>query len=168
MLNFYLPSIIFSCLFTFSFYFSFSFLSLFSTHSHKKSGKFTPKTWYESGIFLTFGCRFPPKSTNFGTLSSRAHRKEEVQLCRLRIGHTLATHRYLLCGDGRPRCPRCGDNLSVAHALVSCRRLAAERQRFFGSTSLSLKELLGNESGHITQIFRFLSEINFSIIFTQT
>ena len=68
MLNFYLPSIIFSCLFTFSFYFSFPFLSLFSTHSHKKSGKFTPKTWYESGIFFTFGCRFPPKSTNFGTL----------------------------------------------------------------------------------------------------
>ena len=100
--------------------------------------------------------------------SSRTHRKEEVQLCRLRIGHTLVTHRYLLCGGSKPRCSRCGDNLSVAHVLVSCRRLAAERLRYLGSTSLSLEELLGNESGHISQIFRFLSKINFPIIFTQT
>ena len=53
--------------------------------------------------------------------SLRTSRREEVALCRLRIGHTLATHRYLLCGDDRPRCSRCGEDLTVAHVLISCR-----------------------------------------------
>ena len=74
--------------------------------------------------------------------SLRTSRKEEVQLCRLRIGHTLATQRYLLCGDARPSCPRCGENLTVAHVLVSCRHLALERTTYFGSTTLSMKDLL--------------------------
>ena len=99
--------------------------------------------------------------------SLRTSRREEVQLCRLRIGHTLATHRYLLCGNTRPLCSFCGDNLTVAHVLVSCRFLASERGRFFGSTSLSMKELLDDCSGHISQVLNFLAYLNFSIIFSR-
>ena len=61
----------------------------------------------------------------------RTIRVEEVTLCRIRIGHTLATHRYLLCSDPRPRCSRCGEPLTVSHELVSCNRLVAERAIFF-------------------------------------
>ena len=35
------------------------------------------------------------------SFSLRTSRREEVQLCHLRIGRTLATHRYLLCGNTR-------------------------------------------------------------------
>ena len=38
--------------------------------------------------------------------SLRRSRREEVVLCRLRTGHTYATHGYNLCGDDRPRCTR--------------------------------------------------------------
>ena len=100
--------------------------------------------------------------------SFRASRREEVQLCRLRIGHTLATHRHLLCGDSRPRCSRCGESLTVTHVLVSCRYLARERARFLGSTPLSLRNLLDDHSTNICQVLRFLDHINFPIIFSRT
>ena len=48
--------------------------------------------------------------------SLRTSRVEEVTLCRIRIGHTLATHRYLLCGDPRPCCSRCGEPLTVSRS----------------------------------------------------
>ena len=104
--------------------------------------------------------------------SMRTSRREEVQLCRLRIGHTLglATHCHLLCGDSRPRCSRCGENFllsTVAHVLVACPRLSFERGRFFGSTSLTLKELLADGSDHIPQVFHFLANINFPVIFSR-
>ena len=47
--------------------------------------------------------------------------RREVTLCRLRTGHTLASHRYLLCREPKPRCPRCNEFLSISHVLVSCR-----------------------------------------------
>ena len=100
--------------------------------------------------------------------SSRMLRIEEVRLCRLRIGHTLAIHRYLLCGDPRPVCTRCGDHLSVSHVLVSCRCLVSERVRFFGSSRLTVKELLDDTSDHITEVFRFLNHVSFPVIFSPT
>ena len=86
--------------------------------------------------------------------SLRKNRREEVKLCRLRCGHTYATHRYLLCGEERPRCPRCGDNLTVRHALASCCMLRTERTRFFGSSNLALQDL-GDASVYITHVFAF-------------
>ena len=94
-------------------------------------------------------------------------RREEVQLCRLRIGHTLATNRYLLCRDTRPTCSHCEENLTVIHVLVSCRDLALERARFFGGTSLDMKELLDECTGYMSNVFRFLGHPNFSVIFSR-
>ena len=39
------------------------------------------------------------------TSSARSARLEEVTLCRIRIGHTYATHGHLLRGEDRPSCP---------------------------------------------------------------
>ena len=98
--------------------------------------------------------------------SSRNMRVEEVKLCRLRIGHTLATHRYLLCDDSRPRCSRCGDFLSVSHVLVSCTDLAPIRVRYFGARALTLKDLLGDTSSHISAVLKYLDHIKFTIIYS--
>ena len=49
--------------------------------------------------------------------SRRTIRQEEVLLCRLRIGHTRATHCYLL--EGRPLPVCCGVPLSVSYLLLS-------------------------------------------------
>ena len=64
--------------------------------------------------------------------SSRRSRQEEVTLCRLRIGHTYATHGYLLRGEDRPTCPRCCVPLTVAHVLLACPLHGGSRARHLG------------------------------------
>ena len=102
----------------------------------------------------------------FWQSSTRKKRVEEVKLCRLRNGHTYATHMYLLRGEEPPRCARCRDNLTVKHVLDSCQMFSAERTRFFGSNNVSLRDLLGDTSDHISQVFRFLEHIGFDIIYS--
>ena len=45
--------------------------------------------------------------------SSQERRRDELILCRLRIGHTCLTHRHLLVGDKAPVCVSCHERLSV-------------------------------------------------------
>ena len=101
--------------------------------------------------------------------SSRKCRREEVILCRLRTGHTYATHGYLLCGAERPVCPRCQCSLSVKHVLVDCPHLEGERRKHFGVTSsqLTLKNLLCNDSIHIDTkaLFVFITAIDLPVIY---
>ena len=98
--------------------------------------------------------------------SFRKARREEVILCRLRIGHTYATHRYLLRSEGRPLCPRCGDFLTVRHILCSCRELEATYIRYFGRTGLDLRSLLENDSCHIENVLKFIADIRFQAIYS--
>lgn len=99
--------------------------------------------------------------------SSRRCRREEVALCRLRTGHTLATHRYLLCGEARPLCRRCLEPLSVRHVLVSCPDYDLERDRYFGprEQELTLIDLIGRNADMISQILDFLRAICFTVIY---
>ena len=52
--------------------------------------------------------------------SSQERRRDELILCRLRIGHTYLTHRHLLSGDPPPACVGCQECLSVEHILIHC------------------------------------------------
>ena len=52
--------------------------------------------------------------------SSQERRRDELILCRLRIGHAYLTHRHLLCGDPPPVCVGCQERLSVEHILIHC------------------------------------------------
>ena len=97
--------------------------------------------------------------------SLRKNRIEEVALCRLRIGHTLASHRYLLCGDPKPRCSRCNEFLSVSHVLVSCRGLDGMRNRFLGSNSLTMVDLLSDDSVHISNVMTLIHKARFAVIY---
>ena len=98
--------------------------------------------------------------------SLRGSRRQEVLLSRIRIGHTYDTHHYLLCGDDRPLCPRCGDPLSVRHVLTECRGLVAERTQFFGrSVALTLRGLLGELSMSIDDVLAFISHIRLNVIY---
>ena len=55
--------------------------------------------------------------------SYRRCRKDEVVLCRTRIGHTHLTHSYILKKDPPPLCD---------HILVECNHFAQERKDIFG------------------------------------
>lgn len=98
--------------------------------------------------------------------SSRRSRKEEVTLSRLRIGHTHATHMYLVLNEDQPRCPRCREVLTVSHVLVTCTQLAEERRRFFGTDPRSLIELLVDDSPYLSEVLSFLEKIRFGTIYS--
>ena len=59
-------------------------------------------------------------------------RKDEVVLCRARIGHTYMTHSYILKKDPPPQCEHCQCILTVRHILVECNYLAQTRNDIFG------------------------------------
>ncbi|GLV40048.1 hypothetical protein CBL_02933 [Carabus blaptoides fortunei] len=49
-------------------------------------------------------------------------RKLQVTLCRLRIGHTLPTHGYLLQRNDPPICDNCSVPLTVNHIITQCQK----------------------------------------------
>lgn len=97
---------------------------------------------------------------------TRANRREEIVLCRLRLGHTGYTHSYLFDKDPRPDCVRCGCPLTVKHILLECPVYAIERQPLATlcavcEAPLCLKSLLGNEYPNIIDaVFSFLRRID--------
>ena len=110
-----------------------------------------------------------PALTNWSSCS-RKSRHQEVVLCRLRIGHTYATHGHLLRGEERPQCPCGNEPLTVAHVLLTCQRYAEKRRRILGCIPLTvpLRQLLGDDSPWIgnNSIFSFIRDIDFPVIFS--
>ena len=102
--------------------------------------------------------------------SLRRSREDEVALCRLRIGHTYATHGYHLRGEDRPKCTHCGETLTVAHVLLTCRRLAGKRTHHLGHlpSTVTLTHLLGDDSRWIQDgsILSFIRTVEFPVIFS--
>ena len=64
--------------------------------------------------------------------SYRRCRKDDVVLCRARIGHTYLAHSYILKNDAPPQCEHCQYILTVRHILVECNHLARTRNYMFG------------------------------------
>ena len=102
--------------------------------------------------------------------SLHRNRRDEVCLCRLRIGHTYATHGYLLCGDDRPECSECRVPLTVAHVLLTCPKYSGSRRRHLGhiAQDITLRHLLGDDSMWIRtgRLFSFVSDIRFPVIYS--
>lgn len=90
--------------------------------------------------------------------SYRTSRWEEVALCRLRIGHTRATHSYIMAKEDPPKCPGCNDILTVKHWITDC---PATRDTFTEIPN-SLLEILTEEK-HITAVLQKIKSTNFAI-----
>ncbi|GFU23515.1 retrovirus-related Pol polyprotein from transposon opus [Trichonephila clavipes] len=70
-------------------------------------------------------------------------RRTDVRLTRLRIGHTRFTHRHLFWGEDAPLCPSCKESYTVKHILVDCPVFNHYRIISFGSSHLTLTDLVG-------------------------
>ena len=88
--------------------------------------------------------------------SYRRYRKDEVVLCRARIGHTHLTHSYILKKDPPPLCEDCQCLLTVHHILVECNHFAQERKDIFGR-----RDVVESYRFHPTLIVLFLKQIEF-------
>ena len=92
--------------------------------------------------------------------SYRRCRKDEVVLCRARIGHTHLTHSYILKKDPPPVCEHCQCNLTVRHILVECNHFAQERRDIFG-----IRDVVESFRFQPTLIVLFLKQIKFYCTF---
>ena len=65
---------------------------------------------------------------------THSSRRQEVSLCRLRIGHTRMTHGFLMSRDPPPYCEDCLVALTIKHLLTECPSLSDLRERhlFYG------------------------------------
>lgn len=87
------------------------------------------------------------KSKHGGWVRMRENKRDKVKLTRLRIGHTLITHRHLLEGVGIPAlpCSFCNDEeVTVKHILASCRELRRARGAFFQNESPAITDIIGD------------------------
>ena len=88
--------------------------------------------------------------------SYRRCSKDEVVLCRARIGHTHLTHSYILKKDLPPRCEHCQCTLTVRHILVECNHFAQDRKDIFGR-----RDVVESFRFHPTLIVLLLKQIEF-------
>ena len=89
-------------------------------------------------------------------------RRESIILTRMRIGHTHATHSFLMkSGEGRqfPFCDTCQASLSVKHVLIECPDFNY-RRRANSLQDRSLSELLGDQC-NVSNLMNFLKSTSF-------
>ena len=93
--------------------------------------------------------------------SLQKERRIEVILSRLRIGHTLLTHGYLMKSphDPIPECPQCRTIVTIKHIFSECP--IYERQRISSIGNKTIKEIL-SESPNFSHypIIKFLKDCN--------
>ena len=63
-------------------------------------------------------------------------RREQVALCRIRIGHTRLTHSYLMAGEERPHCDDCKTLLTMRHIMVDCQKYTHAREKYLNGSTL--------------------------------
>ena len=95
--------------------------------------------------------------------SARAVRKEEVVLCRLRLGHTLLTHSYILDRAAAPMCDTCQCQQDVQHLIMECRLYRVARRLLFSTCRNNglrptLENLLGNDDCTLDSLFLYLRQ----------
>ena len=91
-------------------------------------------------------------------------RRREVLLCRLRIGHTLFSHSFLMNDNFQPFCSDCLVPLTVRHLLVECPSLVELREKHFTKDrdgNFSLRQILGRELNE-DSLFSFIEEAGFT------
>lgn len=94
------------------------------------------------------------------------NRLQETLRCRLRIGHTYATHGFLLRGEEPPQCTHCSVQLTVIHILTSCPLFESQRRKNFSRfyqycIPLHPALLLGDEPlVPFENVFNFIQDID--------
>nr|CAH7733184.1 unnamed protein product [Callosobruchus chinensis] len=83
-------------------------------------------------------------------------RKEQVLLCRLRIGHTNVTHAHLLNRNPTPRSLRCNEVLTVEHILTYCTEYQHIRNSLHISTNINTS--LSTSLTSVKTLISFLKE----------
>lgn len=91
-------------------------------------------------------------------LTFTENRRHQIIITRLRLGHTRATHKYLLSRTPRPECVICEQPLTVKHFMVECPLY--HTNRLACNISESLENTLNNSS-NVKNLIKYLQIANF-------
>ena len=91
--------------------------------------------------------------------SYRRCRKDEVALCRARIGHTYLTRSYILKKDPPYRCEHCQCIQTVRHILVECYHFTRTRNDIFGRCGM-VEYFQFHPELVLKFLFQILNELN--------
>lgn len=83
-----------------------------------------------------------------------ACRRDGIILRRLRIGHSLLTHKYLLERQDRPVCEICDVHLSIEHVLSECPKYVPEKVQV--NLDLNLSDILDIKTDKVNKLMVFL------------
>jgi len=89
----------------------------------------------------------------------RLPRRDEINIHRLRIGHTYLTLGHLLRGGTPPRCLACQVDLTVEHILLHCVSFTNARDKCFCLTLTSMSELFSKVASR--SIIDFIKETGY-------
>lgn len=84
-------------------------------------------------------------------------RRENVVLARLRIGHSMLTHQYLLERTSEPVCRNCNSKLTVKHIIADCPALEQERREV--GLRPNVREALADQQERIETVIQFFKKI---------
>ena len=102
--------------------------------------------------------------------SNQDNREKERIIARLRLGHTLITHSFIMDKTPPPNCYKCNNNTryTIKHILTECPHLQTHRQQIVRYTQqhnipLTLPCLLGDDYPELLSlVFEFLSSARLS------
>ena len=89
--------------------------------------------------------------------SDQNNRSDEVVLCRLRCGHTRATHSHLFDREPPPMCQTCNVRITVHHFLLECPNETSQRRKILDylrkhKLSPSMRNVLGNDHPELIEL----------------
>ena len=82
-------------------------------------------------------------------------RRDDIIITRLRTGHTLLTHSYLLNKATPPICDFCNIQITTEHILLQCPKYQNERIQHLHSNDL--REILSDDEQQIQNTIKFLT-----------
>ncbi|CAH1991366.1 unnamed protein product [Acanthoscelides obtectus] len=94
----------------------------------------------------------PDVSTRFTLPSGR---RNQIIMSRLRIGHTLLTHKYIFEGTDAPVCSTCNQRLTVVHILMECPTY--QNARSLNHLSNDISEVLLHQTD---KLVKFIKDID--------
>ena len=81
-------------------------------------------------------------------------RREDVVFTRVRLGHSLLTHSYLLDKKPPPTCELCNIQITINHIIFHCPKFHLERSTLL--TSTHPKDVLSDHPENIQNLLKFL------------
>ena len=96
-----------------------------------------------------------------GKKEIKLSRAEQVKVNRLRVGHCLFSHGYMMedIEQGPPECQKCQQaTLTVKHVLLECPTVDAQRLLYFGKRMPDITEVIG-EGRRLRKLFQYLRAV---------